>query len=642
METMDARSAIPGGSIAVAFLREAVERNAPLEDFEAILEKKPRIDSQDLFEIIACALREQCDANVLQGLILHDPSCSQITRSGDDSSIYCNLLQYAIAWSAPLQVVELLLELHSEAVLDVNRWEENAIDLAVTDGAHEDDVERVKVLLQHYHKPLQSGSPLYWAVIIVHTPFQIIDLLLNHSPNLVSIWHEEDWGEGESLPIHCVCWNHPDSVRIAERLIALYRQGIRTPDASGNLPLHNAISQGAPFEAVQLLVEAYPNGLRTRTSDDEDSANLPLHLACSCSQYYRNVQVIRFLIDKYPKGLRGANGHGMLPLHLTCDKRDPTAEIVDLLLSRYPDALSASDNSGSLPLHVACKNTRLPIEVLRLLTSRYPEATSVPDNDGNLPLHHVCRTHRCDVDIPCLLLEVEHRTTGLSVANGQGMLPLHIACGRGYHHFETFRLLISRYPEAVSIQDNDGNLPIHHLCKKLYRDSLEVLHAMLEVDRSILSVSNGQGMLPLHLACTKYALPFEVFRRLKATYPEAVAIPDNDGCLPLHHACQNNLHTEVIRVLLEMDLSSVLRKTSDGRTLMQLAEECRTRFSCHLAPRWRDNLQLLQRRQKVAVLAEETGELDELVLDHIWKFIAPNHSIDTASSTRKRTTFAFL
>lgn len=128
-----------------------------------------------------------------------------------------------------------------------------------------------------------------------------------HSPELVSIW------EGEVLPIHCG-WSRPDCIQIAQRLLAIYDEGVRLPNEEGYMPLHIAIMFGAPLEAVQFLVEAYPNGLHTRTSNG--IANLPIHLACSRSRHLRNTNVIRFLIDKYQIGLRGANGQGMLPLHL--------------------------------------------------------------------------------------------------------------------------------------------------------------------------------------------------------------------------------------------------------------------------------------------------------------------------------------
>ena len=76
---------------------------------------------------------------------------------------------------------------------------------------------------------------------------------------------------------------------------------------SNVLPIHEALVAGAPFEAIQALVFAYPDSVY-----------------CMESSYKR------------------------LPLHCAC-RKNARLEVVELLLKQYGDAALTADNLGRLP-----------------------------------------------------------------------------------------------------------------------------------------------------------------------------------------------------------------------------------------------------------------------------------------------------
>jgi hypothetical protein len=155
------------------------------------------------------------------------------------------------------------------------------------------------------------------------------------------------------------------------------------------LPLHYSVimADGTDkcLHAVKAIVKVYPHALECKESSQHRT---PLHLACLHP-------------EDHPVA---ANGNG------SCDA------LVRFLLQAYPDAAMERDRLVRLPLHYAAANEfhhdknsnkkkkKTPIDVcgtsgtgdddkngaLRALLDQYPEATTVRDGQGWLPLHVAC------------------------------------------------------------------------------------------------------------------------------------------------------------------------------------------------------------------------------------------------------------
>jgi ankyrin repeat protein len=132
-----------------------------------------------------------------------------------------------------------------------------------------------------------------------------------------------------------------------------------------SLPIHLAVSYGASLEVVEFLVDQCPRALKERTS----TGALPLHLAAA----FAPLQVVQVLSDQ---ALKERDADVWLPLHVAAVFVAPL-QVVQFILDRYPQALSKADDCGLLPLHVAAKASEL--EVVKLLADRRPRALRTPE-----------------------------------------------------------------------------------------------------------------------------------------------------------------------------------------------------------------------------------------------------------------------
>jgi hypothetical protein len=89
---------------------------------------------------------------------------------------------------------------------------------------------------------------------------------------------------------------------------------------NGWTPLHYAMANNAPAEAIKLLVEACPEGVKEK----DRVGNTPLHFGMQ-----------RLLVEACPEGGKEKDGDGMTPLHLGMTKKAPT-EVIKLLVEALP------------------------------------------------------------------------------------------------------------------------------------------------------------------------------------------------------------------------------------------------------------------------------------------------------------------
>jgi len=156
-------------------------------------------------------------------------------------------------------------------------------------------------------------------------------------------------------------------------------------DEEGALPLHNAVSQQAPPEVVAALLNAYPDGARTKV---RTSRCLALHEA---AEHRLKPDAFRLLLAAYLEGAREEDRAGRVPLALAASGADACVEVVDALLEAHENGAKVSDEDGMLPLHRACA-TRAPVAVVRALLRARPGSAGEPNRKaGWLPLHYAAR-----------------------------------------------------------------------------------------------------------------------------------------------------------------------------------------------------------------------------------------------------------
>jgi hypothetical protein len=154
----------------------------------------------------------------------------------------------------------------------------------------------------------------------------------------------------------------------------------------------------------------------------------------------------------------------------------------------------------------------------------------VSNGDGCLPLHLAC-ANKAPLELIQFLVKKGGSHAIQTTTAVYGHLPLQYACARAAS-LEVIQYLVSRWGEAVKAADSDGDLPLHMVCE--VKAPLEVVQFLVEQWSEAIKTTNNHGYLPLHHACKNKA-PLDVVDFL-LQWPEAVKITDFEGKTPLDYA----------------------------------------------------------------------------------------------------------
>jgi len=304
--------------------------------------------------------------------------------------------------------------------------------------------------------------------------------------------HQNDSTEESAL--HRACDNgHIDLARY----LLNCRCNPNVADKWGWTALHRVCWLGRHDLAALLL----DNGAEIHCARKIDG-DTPLHIATKSGSR----SMIQLLLDRGAR-IEDRNARGRTPLHLAVGRQDVGDNVGMLqdLLDRNAD-LSARDEDGKTPLDLSLDMFNGPT-FEQLLTS-YREKLLV--REGRFAAHAilhgavfagVVRWHRLNTEIGTLT--VEHLATLLQhldpdlfrVRNYCGMLPLHVAAGRGAPVKILERLM---YHHASRVPDNFGSLPIHHACSAM--SSFESIQYFVKTGGiDTVQKRDNDGCLPLHL-----------------------------------------------------------------------------------------------------------------------------------------------
>lgn len=162
---------------------------------------------------------------------------------------------------------------------------------------------------------------------LMHQPPPII----NTAINLAATEESSSSSEAKATPLHLACRNTttPDSIIIAiSRANSL---ALDLQDDDGDTPLHLALRYGASEKTLQTLIELAYNqtphlsSVNDDIDDDEEGTafakadyedgDIPLHVAIS---HNASIDTIQLLVDAYPQGMFAMNHAQQTPLMIAC------------------------------------------------------------------------------------------------------------------------------------------------------------------------------------------------------------------------------------------------------------------------------------------------------------------------------------
>jgi len=109
----------------------------------------------------------------------------------------------------------------------------------------------------------------------------VIKAFIKYTPEVLQIKME-----GGKLPLHYAC-EHCKSTKVVNLLLEAYSDGVTVANHNGSIPLHHAIFYQAPLEVLNLLVEAYPESINNKSSRElkrwygKEQCKFLLHRVCS-------------------------------------------------------------------------------------------------------------------------------------------------------------------------------------------------------------------------------------------------------------------------------------------------------------------------------------------------------------------------
>jgi ankyrin repeat protein len=255
----------------------------------------------------------------------------------------------------------------------------------------------------------------------------------------------------------------------------------------------------------------------------------------------------------------------------------PSSKLITSTFSTFPNAASIGDSDGILPIAVALENS-LPSRKIEVIIDMYTEAVSIPNGDGDLPLHLAAMDcpNRHDV----LNLLIEQYDIALETPNRNGQLPLH--CALEYQsnghlaepvNLETVKLLSNHLHSTIANKNDESEIMLHE-----------------EQVKNVSSTNTSMDFSPSS-SITRYdsasqIVPYtddeveESFRSITSDIYMGSALlhKDSYGEIPLHIACRRLTvcSYEIISWLLECYPESAEVQNEFGHLPMHLlaASEC--------------------------------------------------------------------
>ncbi|XP_043723915.1 ankyrin-2-like [Telopea speciosissima] len=170
-------------------------------------------------------------------------------------------------------------------------------------------------------------------------------------------------------------------------------------------------------------------------------------------------------------------------------------------------------------------------------------------------------------------------TDVLAYKDLQGSTILHAASGRG--QVEVVKYLVASF-DIITSTDNQGNTALHVAA---YRGHLAVLEALILASPSSSSLKNNGGDTFLHMAVAGFRTPG--FRRLDRqidlmkqlvcgkiiSMQDVINIRNNDGRTPLHMAVLENMHSNLVELLMRVPSIDLNIRDVYGMTPLDLLRQ---------------------------------------------------------------------
>ena len=476
--------------------------------------------------------RFKCQKGVVKALLDVDPEKGKVTVSKPDRQRRTPLF-YAVRYDAPVGVVPQLLRADPSVVLSGDQNLQSPLEVIWNDFAEKIEGRR---LLHPFIGDTQNTA----------TPEDLQTLL--QSPSNAELLKN---------------WNTANIFLKAAFGFPLSEEE-ELADTSGRKwrILHATAAVDCHFTLFHMARALYPEQAQEMDADDlygpaENSDGVgrrrqtALHLAASSKAAGADgLNVIMDLLRLNPDAANFADEiDGSYPLHRIADcrhKQDWDLDGARAVYEANPRAMETTDKNGKFPLHRAAAayvhQEDLPAQViLGNFLERNPAAASSRDEYGFQPLHLLAMNgSEWDDQVQAVYAAHEGAVTIRTGRQINNSLPIHLAAGNPFAGRSFIEKLVALNPRGVSQVNGEGKLPLHLACelgKSWTEKGTELIYDAFTQAVSIRE-ENERHWMALHMASASDTACGGLIKKLVELYPEACLIADSHGQHPLHLACK--------------------------------------------------------------------------------------------------------
>lgn len=177
-----------------------------------------------------------------------------------------------------------------------------------------------------------------------------------------------------------------------------------------------------------------------------------------------NLPLCRLIYEASPSQVSRSRD-GWLPLHEACQYQPQNTDLLRFLLEIYPEGVCSPTQHGSYPLHLLCSYGADNIEALSYLLQVFPNAAR----------------HRASVNSmqACVKAQEEEDEWVTNECDENGWLPLHYATRHFGSHWQSIRIILSVYPQAVLLRCEGWTA--FHLALRYFPNESELLAILITV-----------------------------------------------------------------------------------------------------------------------------------------------------------------
>lgn len=323
------------------------------------------------------------------------------------------------------------------------------------------------------------------------------------------------------LPLHYLCENESKKHWINDGIRHVYDAYVEAAidqDIFGRTPLHRAAALHDThlyFVPPPPSFLGSPNRFHSQSSIRSHSSGEPvgsssrhsISTAEAIGSSSRNSissvddpigSIIQNIILNHPQVSRIPDIHGKLLMHCIADSAESWDSNVQAVYDAYPEALTRRETkSKSLPLHLVASNVDAKPRLIQKLVEYHPRAASIMNGNGKLPLHLACESGKSWYGGIEDIFNAYPQAIQVAESNKRGWMPLHFLVSSPFSSADTIEQVLGKNPDIAKKPDNLGRTPFH-LAVETGKDWNEGgLELLFQANPEAIDAADNEGKIPL-------------------------------------------------------------------------------------------------------------------------------------------------